>query len=309
MVIAYLILCHKDPDFIYRVAKKLTVNTDNEVYIHVDSKFNLEPFKNVKTLKNVYLIEEREKNYWGGFNSVKATVNLFNNALKGNAQRFIVLQGTDYPVKSNKYINDFFEKNKDIEFCKAFNLSTSKEKKNYMKVYGYHSFDLDRNEINFKALIAKFFSLINRFGVKYKKGFYIRKETYEKYDYYWGWAQIALTRQCVKYIVEFYDNNYEFNQNMKHKFPPDEIYIPTILYNSIFREKIGKLSVISEKEATNENMLNLTYFEYPTEVKLYKNIKDIDLENLKDFLFIRKVNSESKKLLEFIDEKYSKDEF
>lgn len=306
MVIAYLILCHNDPDFNYRVAKKLTDGNDNVVYVHVDLKSDIEAFSELETLKNVHLIKERVNNYWGGFNSVIATMNLFTSSLNSNAQRFVLLQGTDYPIKSNQYINEFFEKNRNIEFCKGLNLSTSKNKKNYMKVYGYHSFDLNRNEINFKTLSARLFSIFNKLGIKYRNGYFTKKGD-EKKSYYWGWAQVALTRECVEYVVSVFNNNEKFNKSIRHKFPPDEIYIPSIIYNSKFRKRTSNKTDILEKKASNENMLNLTYFEYPIEVKLYKKIDDINIEELKDFLFIRKVNSKSNQLLEFIDQKYLND--
>lgn len=36
--IAYLFLCHKDPEFVQRTAVKLTSGTPNHIFIHVDKK-------------------------------------------------------------------------------------------------------------------------------------------------------------------------------------------------------------------------------------------------------------------------------
>ena len=36
--IAYLVLCHKDPEFVQRTAVKLTSGTPNHIFIHVDKK-------------------------------------------------------------------------------------------------------------------------------------------------------------------------------------------------------------------------------------------------------------------------------
>ena len=38
MRIAYIILCHTDPEHIRRLTKKITGGTDDEAFIHVDGK-------------------------------------------------------------------------------------------------------------------------------------------------------------------------------------------------------------------------------------------------------------------------------
>lgn len=52
------------------------------------------------------------------------------------------------------------------------------------------------------------------------------------------------------------------------------------------------------------NFENLTYFEYPTEVTLFKEKKDWPKLRDSGFLFFRKVSSESKELLDYIDEQH-----
>lgn len=91
--IAYLMLAHKDPEFIARVAKKITMHTHNDVFIHVDLKTDLKPFmKACKGMKNVHFIEQRYKVYWGGFTSILATIALFKAALKqGPYHHYMIL--------------------------------------------------------------------------------------------------------------------------------------------------------------------------------------------------------------------------
>ncbi|MFR5854598.1 MAG: hypothetical protein ACLUE8_09850 [Lachnospiraceae bacterium] len=51
MRIAYIILCHTDPEHIRRLTKKITGGTDDEAFIHVDGKCDAAPFE--QTLKDV----------------------------------------------------------------------------------------------------------------------------------------------------------------------------------------------------------------------------------------------------------------
>lgn len=82
MTIAYLILCHTDPQHIKRLAKKITENTNDVAFVHVDGKSNFAPFqKELGNLPRVKLLENRVPVHWGGYSSVEATIRLFKSAL------------------------------------------------------------------------------------------------------------------------------------------------------------------------------------------------------------------------------------
>ena len=111
--------------------------------------------------------------------------------------------------------------NYDIEYISAQNITAQKEKTS-MKCYGYWIMDdVDRFPNNF---LNKIFSGINKFGFRYRRGFYYNKKNRIKMDVYWGWAQFALTRKCVQYILDVYNNDNCYNNYMRHLFPPDELY-------------------------------------------------------------------------------------
>ena len=82
MRIAYIILCHTDPEHIRRLTKKITGGTDDEAFIHVDGKCDAAPFE--QTLKDVpqaHFLCQRIPVYWGGYSAVEATVQLLRAAL------------------------------------------------------------------------------------------------------------------------------------------------------------------------------------------------------------------------------------
>ena len=119
--IAYLILCHKDPEFVQRTAKKLTNGTENHVFIHVDKKVSAEPFDICAFDKScIHLLETRFPIYWGGYGAISATIALFQAAASiQKFDRYVLLQGTDYPIRSNQEIDDFFSLYPETEFIKA----------------------------------------------------------------------------------------------------------------------------------------------------------------------------------------------
>ena len=107
----------------------------------------------------------------------------------------------------------------------------------------------------------------------------------------------------MEYVLNIYETMPKFNNYMRHKFPPDEMYIQTVLFNSPFKDRISDYSLIPREGAEwFSEYLNLTYFEYPVTVTIFDKAEDYkDLINTKA-LFVRKVTyTQSAKLLDEID--------
>ena len=293
MKIAYLILCHIDPIHVTRLANKLsTKNTD--IFIHVDIECDIEQFKSeLKYKKNVYFIDKRVKAYWGGFSAIEAIMNTIMFSKKVNEyDRYVLLQGLDYPIVSNKTIEEFFKNNSDIEFIRGCNITLSKNKKLYSKCKMYWFFDK-------KNFWKKCINRLNKIsGIKIRRG-YVSLEN-KKYYIYWGAAQWALTNECINYIVEFYKNNKKVNKYFKHVFPVDETYFHSIIFNSKFSKKTLKGG--PEKENCElVNWRNIHYFEYPNLIRVF-NENDYKFLKKQKCLFIRKTTTkESTELLNLID--------
>ena len=294
--IAYICLCHTDPAFVARTAKVLQYEGDG-FFIHVDNKQDVTPFiDSCVGINSVHFVENRIDNYWGGYNSIVATMRTIKLALStDNYDRFVLLQGQDYPLFSPREIHDFFELHLDTEFCKAKNVSVSSNKRDYMRCCGFWLMDSKTSFLK-KSIIA----LLHRFntiGIKYRKSTFMDQN--ETWSVYQGWAQFALTRNCIEHIMNVYENNSRYNKYMKHRFPPDEIYIPTIIHNSIFKNNVSKDVVFNR--SGKETLLNLTYFEYPIHVVVFTDKNDYQWLKETGCLFVRKVNSDSQDLLNEID--------
>lgn len=236
----------------------------------------------------------------GGWNAIKITINTLKIALNtGEFDRFIILQGQDYPLYSNDFINDFFEDFKEVEFCRAYNISQSQDKKDTMKIQGF--WYMDNVDTLLGKVMQNIFGRINNLHIPYRKPYINIHE--KKFEIWWEWAHMALTRKCVEHIVDFYDTHREFNRYFYHRFPPDEMYFHTIIYNSKFKEHVVPTIINTEDKITS--LCNVTYFEYPVEVINF--VKKEDYKKLMDsgFLFARKINSNSSELIEEIDRKAS----
>lgn len=133
--ICYLILAYNDPENLYRLINRLNDRAD--FYIHIDKKSEIKEFTTLfEDYPNVTFIKDRVKVYWGGFSIVQAELNLVETALSKNNSymRYVLLSGSDYPIKDTKEIHRFFEQNKDTEFIRGINLDELENK----ELFGLH---------------------------------------------------------------------------------------------------------------------------------------------------------------------------
>ena len=300
--IAYLILCHTDPAHIARLSRKVTTGTENQVFIHTDAKANENEFKDaLNGYPQAHFIEDRVSVHWGGFSSVVATINLMEAALKaGKFDRYVLLQGLDYPIKSNQEIDAFFMEHKDTEFLLAQNISQSH---NWHEIHKYYlRWDLD-NRTFFNTVLRKFNALILKtHHIPHFHKNYVEDRDGNRMDIHQGCAQFGLTEDAVRYILDFYHNNEQFNRRFTSIYTPDELYFHTILYNSKFIDRTpwGR----AEEKPALGYFENLTYFEYPVTVTLFTDPADWPKLKETGFLYFRKASSESKKLLDLIDQEH-----
>src|SRR5450432_3864664 len=116
MKIAYLILAHKNPRLIKKAVECLSCE-DATFIIHIDSKFSLTPFESIRG-GNVFFIEKRLPVYWGEFSQTEAIFLLIREALAAPQRHdyFVLMSGSDFPLRSGRYVRNFLESNHGREF-------------------------------------------------------------------------------------------------------------------------------------------------------------------------------------------------
>ena len=116
MKIAYLMLVHRNPQLLKRAIGLLSCE-GCAFFIHVDRKADIREFSALGG-GNIFLSEQRIPVHWGEFSQVEATMRLVRQALAGpsNYDYFSFLQGSDYPLRSGSYIQEFLEKHSGCEF-------------------------------------------------------------------------------------------------------------------------------------------------------------------------------------------------
>lgn len=294
--IAYLILCHSDPSHVERLARRLTDGpAGDRVFVHIDAK---SPDKTaieraVRKVPRAVTLSQSVSVWWGGFSAVDATYELLAAAhSQGEFDRYVLLQGADYPLKPNAEIRTFFDGHRTTEFIRAANTATAKSK--YLQAKGRYILFFDRPNF-MKKVWNKACRLLN---LKLR-GRTVNVGGHE-WAIHWGCAQWALTGECVKHLLSMRDNQ-DLRRTFRTVFPADETFFHTIVYNSDFktRTSLGREETEEPKRLTD--VRNLVYFEYPSRVRVFDESSEGFLKE-RDELFVRKVNTEqSTGLLDTLD--------
>jgi hypothetical protein len=103
---AYLILAHGEPAMLRRIVSALQCD-GAAFYVHIDGKVGQAPFlRALQDFEHVRFVEP-VRVQWGGFSLVEATLRMMALAHEHGADRFTLLSGADYPIKTNAEIFEF----------------------------------------------------------------------------------------------------------------------------------------------------------------------------------------------------------
>ena len=282
--IAYLILAHTDPIHLKRLID--TLNFKSDFYIHLDEKSDIDLFLKEGLFEgdNIRFINDRYSIRWAGFNMVLATKALIKNALqtKENYSHLVLISGLDYPLKSKIETYEFFVKNKEVEFIRAFNITKSncKHCKDKVERYWLNDFKYFKNN-KFNKIVRKLVFYLSKFKKKYS---YIKVKN-RKLDVCFGSQWWAITPNCARYVMEYTSNNKEIDEYFKYSFASDELYFHTIIFNSKFKTKSinkGIEPYNSHWEWSNIHYLDGSMLGCNTKIPLKMRLKNINKHH--DFL-------------------------
>jgi hypothetical protein len=113
---AYLILAHHQPSHLKRLVAALSCNS-SAFFIHLDEKADASQFAELSS-RQVQFTPKRIAVFWGDFSQVEAILVLIQTAMShpSTFERFVLLSGVDYPLRSAVEIQDFFAEHANREF-------------------------------------------------------------------------------------------------------------------------------------------------------------------------------------------------
>ncbi|WP_299046990.1 DUF5928 domain-containing protein [uncultured Tateyamaria sp.] len=276
--IAYILLCHKDPDAIIKQAERLTAAGDY-MSIHFDARANATHFAQIrKALKdnpNVTFAHRRIRCGWGEWSLVQATLYAVESAVDAfpRATHFYMLSGDCMAIKSAEYTHRFLDDN-DADFIESFDYFESDWIKTGMKEERliYRHFFNERTQ---KWRFYTSYHLQQRFGFK--------REIPADIQVQIGSQWWCLRRRTIEWVLDFTRQRKDVMRFFRTTWIPDETFFQTIVRH-----------VVPEEEIRTRTLTFLMFTDYGMPVTFYDDHYDLLLSQ--DFLFARKISAEANDL-------------
>jgi hypothetical protein len=242
--IAYIVLAHKYPEQLARLINKLNTEATS-FFIHVDKKTDAQTYafmvERLKHLSNVRFYK-RHKCYWGDFSQVVAAIQGIKEIVK-QGKHFdwvILLTGQDYPIKSNRQIENFLESNQNQLFIENFALPRASwiRENGGLDRIEYRHFRLFNKKIRFTDRKISNSRVISVALPSYLSFLPIKRKFFNGIKPFVGSPYWILSYECIKYIDQFIAQNPKFMKFFQGVHCADEIFFQTVVLSSHFSENV-----------------------------------------------------------------------
>lgn len=232
---AYLIIADKNPKQL-NILLELLDNKRNDIFIHIDAKSNMQA-KDIKTAKliaNVYIFKEI-KVYWSDITLTQVELFLLKKAKEKDSYCYYhLLSGSDLPLKPQTEILSFYDLNKGKEFVEYQIPGKFLSKPYYSRVRYYHLFSKHyRHSGVFHLLKDYFFITIEYLAIFFQMLIGINRIKGFKYARGSQWFDI--TDDLAEFILT---KEKWINKQFKMTRASDESFLPLLVHNSSFKEKL-----------------------------------------------------------------------
>ncbi|MEO9780911.1 MAG: DUF5928 domain-containing protein [Sedimentitalea sp.] len=285
--IAYILLCHKDPDAIIDQAKRLTAAGDC-ISIHFDARSGADDFDRIKSAlagdDNVTFAGKRIKCGWGEWSLVQATLHALQAAEQAfpRATHFYMLSGDCMAIKTAQYIHRFLD-DRDADYIESFDFFQSNWIKTGMKedrlIYR-HFFNERKNKTLFYA------------SVNVQRRLRVQREIPDDLQVQIGSQWWCLRRRTVEAILAFIQDRPDVMRFFRTTWIPDETFFQTLVRH-----------LVPETEIETRTLTFLMFSDYGMPVTFYNDQYDLLLGQ--DFLFARKISPEAVDLKARLGELYA----
>lgn len=278
--IAFILLCHKDPEAIIRQAEQLTAAGDY-ISIHFDASAPKSAFTAIQDglsgNPNVAFAKTRISCGWGAWSLVQATLYALEAAVEAfpRATHFYMLSGDCMAVKSASYAHKFLERD-NCDYIESFDFFKSDWIKTGIKEERliYRHFFNERTQ---KWLFYRSFWLQRRFG--------LTRKIPEDLQIMIGSQWWCLRRLTVEKILQFTRDRRDVMRFFRTTWIPDETFFQTLVRHLVARDEIR-----------TRTLTFLMFSDYGMPVTFYNDHYDMLLGQ--NNLFARKISPEAKELKE-----------
>lgn len=285
--IAYILLCHKDPDAVIRQAERLTA-TGDYIAIHFDARSAPAQYQQIISAlagnANVTFADRRVKCGWGEWSLVRATLNTLTTAAAAfpQASHFYMLSGDCMPIKTAEYTHRFLDTH-DADFIETVDYFEGNWIKTGLRedrlIYR-HFF----NERKSKRLFYGALELQRRLRLDRKPP----RDMQIRIGSQW-WC---LRRETVEKILDFLTQRRDVLRFFSTTWIPDETFFQTLVPHLVPRDEIH-----------DRTLTFLMFSDYGMPVTFYNDHYDMLLGQ--DYLFARKISPEAQDLKRRLGQLYA----
>lgn len=270
--IAFILLCHKDPDAIVEQAERLTASGDY-IAVHFDGRAPVEAFTKIQTAlagnPNVLMAPRRVKCGWGEWSLVEATLLTLRAAYDHfiDATHFYMLSGDCMPTKSAQYAHAMLAP-AQTDYIESVDFYASDWIKTGMKedrLQFRHWF----NERNHKTLFYWSMDLQRALGLK--------RSPPEDLRMHIGSQWWCLRRETVRKVLEFVDTRPDVIKFFRTTWIPDETFFQTIVRH-----------LVADREIDSRTLTFLIFTDYGMPATFYNDHYSLLLTQ--DYMFARKIS-------------------
>lgn len=227
MKVAFLVLAHKAPAYVERLARVLESDGD-ETFVHVDKAVDISLFDHhlAPLERSTHLLSRRYTIAWGGFNMIRATNALIEAAVcRGAFDYFYLLSGQCFPIKPLPWLKRVLAEGLDYIDCEPMPQPHKPMTR------------LEKRELNVKVKglgwrgkrVAEV--LLNLTPVpNFQAAFGLVP--------YAGSQWWCLKRETINHVRTYRQNHPEYDGFMKWTHVPDEMYYHILVANSPSGERI-----------------------------------------------------------------------
>ncbi len=288
--IAYILLCHKDPEGIIAQAERLTAAGDF-IAIHYDGRAPKAAYDRlVQALgrnASVVFAAKRIRCGWGEWSLVEATLQALRAAARAfpQASHFYMLSGDCMPVKSAAYVRAFLDA-ADADYIESSDFFTS----DWIKTGIKEERLIYRHWFNERTRKKLFYASLNL-----QRNLRMTREVPVDLAIQIGSQWWCLRRRTVEAVLDFTRTRPDVMRFFRTTWIPDETFFQTLVRH-----------LVPAKEIQARTLTFLMFTDYGMPVTFCNDHYELLLSQ--DYLFARKISVEAEELKNRLGALYASDQ-
>ena len=236
--IAFIMLCHTDPEQINLLTRKLEEFRAADIYIHAD--LNHPEIRNgIRKGERIFLLPEEEsfRIEWGGISMVQATLQLIRKVREtGKAYDYLwLISGQDYPIVPTEETERRLEENRGMNYLNT--VRPGEERYSFYRKLCEVAYPQWINQENIPVKIFKRLYKTVTGGETHTFGIFIRKKPFD-FEFVFGSQWWTLTREAAFAILQFSDDHPEVLKYCEKMIIPDESFFQTVFMQGAYSGKL-----------------------------------------------------------------------